>query len=160
MTKRDLTKKDQAAWRAVTRHVRPLGERSQSHRSYLSAKEADRPKHMKTAARTFAPIEIRARDRDVRRGQQKVDASFDLHGHTQDSAWRALPPFLARVRAQGAKCVIIITGKGARGEGVLRRNFLLWLETKEARQLVSGYAPAHPKHGGSGAWYVYLRRAK
>ncbi len=54
--------------------------------------------------------------------------------------------------------MIVITGKGQRGEGVLRQGFLQWLELPEARALISGYAPAHAKHGGGGAWYVFLRR--
>ena len=49
-------------------------------------------------------------------------------------------------------------GKGREGQGVLRRNFLLWLESPGARRLVSGYAESHPKHGGAGAFYVFLRR--
>ena len=74
-----------------------------------------------------------------------------------DSA-AALPAFLARKQAEGARCVLVITGKGKGGEGVLRRNFLRWLEMPAARALVSGYSEAHLRHGGSGAWYVFLRQ--
>ena len=63
-----------------------------------------------------------------------------------------------REQAKGAQCVIVITGKGKSGKGVLKRAFLNWLDLPEARALVSGYAPAHAKHGGGGAWYVFLRR--
>ena len=55
--------------------------------------------------------------------------------------------------------MLVITGKGKEGQGVLRRNFLLWLESPGARRLVSGYAESHPKHGGAGAFYVFLRKA-
>ncbi|MEM6535489.1 MAG: Smr/MutS family protein [Pseudomonadota bacterium] len=96
----------------------------------------------------------------MRRGQQRIDGRLDLHGYDQVSAWQTIPSFLSRKRSQGARCVIIITGKGTGGQGVLRRNFLQWIEMPEARHLVSGYAPAHPKHGGGGAFYVYLRRSK
>ena len=94
----------------------------------------------------------------MRRGKLPIAASFDLHGHTQASAARALPAFLERQQADGARCVLVITGKGREGQGVLRRNFLLWLESPGARALVSGYAEAHPKHGGAGAFYVFLRK--
>ena len=87
-----------------------------------------------------------------------ISASFDLHGHSQDSAWNILPQFLAREQARGSRCVVVITGKGRLGGGVLRRNFLHWLEMPEARALISGYAPAHARHGGGGAWYVFLRK--
>lgn len=95
----------------------------------------------------------------MRRGQVGFSARFDLHGHTQASADRALRGFLLTQQAQGARCVLIITGKGRQGEGVLRRNFLHWMESPDGRALVSGFAEAHPRHGGSGAFYVFLRRA-
>ncbi len=100
----------------------------------------------------------RSKERRIRRGQTAIAGRFDLHGHTQESAHAALPAFLASQRSHGARCVLVITGKGRMGEGVLRRNFLRWLETTEARALVSGYAQAHDKHGGAGAFYVFLRR--
>ena len=95
----------------------------------------------------------------MRRGKLELAGRFDLHGHTQLSAEAALPDFLRRKQAEGARCVLIITGKGKGGEGVLRRNFLRWLEMPAARALISGYSEAHPRHGGSGAWYVFLRQA-
>lgn len=105
-------------------------------------------------------IANRHKERRVRRGQTLVCATLDLHGHTQESAQSLLISFLSRQRVRGGSCVLIITGKGRLGEGVLRRRLLDWLETQEARPLVSGYAQAHQKHGGSGAWYIFLRKIK
>ncbi|MEO0884292.1 MAG: Smr/MutS family protein, partial [Pseudomonadota bacterium] len=90
----------------------------------------------------------------------EFSASLDLHGHTQATAHSALTNFLAGQRHMGSRCVLVITGKGKRGEGVLRQRFLQWLESREARALVSGFSPAHQKHGGGGAWYVFLRRMR
>ena len=101
----------------------------------------------------------RSGEKKVRRGKLTIAASFDLHGQTQASAARALPAFLENQQADGVRCVLVITGKGKEGQGVLRRNFLLWLESPGARRLVSGYAESHPRHGGAGAFYVFLRRA-
>ena len=159
MTRKTLSKADQAAWDAAIRHVRPLsGEYASPVRVTAVERDIKPSLAERPARKQHAPPQNRSGERAVRRGKQPISASFDLHGHTQDSAWRILPPFLAREQAKGSKCVIVITGKGASGEGVLRRNFLNWLEMPEARALVSGYAPAHPKHGGGGAWYVFLRR--
>jgi DNA-nicking Smr family endonuclease len=161
MSGRDLSDEDAIAWQAATRHVKPLGGRSGRRATIIpsdshpfSQVPIRRPKTPSTAK-----PENRQNEKAVRRGKQAVSASFDLHGHTQESAWRILPQFLAREQAQGSRCVIVITGKGRQGEGVLRKNFLRWLEMPEARRLVSGYATAHAKHGGGGAWYVYIRRA-
>lgn len=94
----------------------------------------------------------------MRRGQLEFSAKLDLHGHTQATADRYLFAFLVRQRAENARCVLVITGKGRSGEGVIRRNFINWLSTADARQIVSGYAQSHQKHGGGGAFYVFLRR--
>ena len=161
MAGRKLTDAEKRAWQAATRHVRPLSAHSGRIRTAIPLGSAPEPGPFGSRSapvRGLSAPQNRQNERPVRRGKQAVSASFDLHGHSQDSAWRALPHFLSREQAKGSRCVIVITGKGKLGEGVLRRNFLRWLEMPEARTLVSGYATAHPRHGGSGAWYVYLRK--
>lgn len=160
MSKRDLSDSELKAWQAAMRYVRPLDNRKAPRLKGNKAEQVDTIRSiLETEHKSSLPaVQRRTNDRTIRRGRQKVEASLDLHGHTQDSAWRILPVFIQRQRAQGAKCIIVITGKGKQGEGVLRRNFLLWVESQEARSLVSSFAPAHPRHGGSGAFYVYLRR--
>lgn len=105
-----------------------------------------------------APIQNRGKERRIRRGQAPISGTLDLHGHSQISAQNMLVSFLTSQRRNGASCVLVITGKGRRGEGVLRRGLLTWLGTGQARALVNGYAEAHRKHGGSGAWYLFLRK--
>ncbi len=173
MSRRRLTPEEARAWASVTRSVRPLpgvkgvtpatppipvelreaeGDPAPGPVHRLAPQSGDTP-----STRSPRPAD-RGRERRVRRGQAPIHGRFDLHGHTQESAARALPAFLRQQQAQGARCVLVITGKGREGEGVLRRNFLLWLDTRDAHALVSGYAQAHPRHGGAGAFYVFVRR--
>ena len=100
----------------------------------------------------------RGRERKVRRGQLGITGTLDLHGHTQASAEAAFLGFLRQHQSARSTCVLVITGKGKRGEGILRQRFLQWLTREDVRSLVSSYASAHQKHGGSGAFYVFLRR--
>lgn len=93
-----------------------------------------------------------------RRGQMTIEARVDLHGQTRDAALSRLVRFLQRSSAAGKRCVLVITGKGTGGAGVLRREFPLWLETQDLRPLILGMAPSQAKDGGSGAFYVLLRR--
>ena len=175
MTDRKLTDEEKRAWESVRRSVRPLKggkspriKRDVTDHPILKMAQPPTPKPVKPAAAPATPKPAQDRpgsgppdrsgERKVRRGKIEVSSSFDLHGHTQESAWSALPAFLMREQARGSRCVIVITGKGKLGEGVLRRNFLRWLDMSEARTLISGYAPAHPRHGGSGAFYVFLKR--
>jgi DNA-nicking Smr family endonuclease len=97
------------------------------------------------------------------RGSVAIDARIDLHGMTQDAAHRRLLRFLEAARGEGAKIVLVITGKGAPdavegGRGVLRRAVPEWLRSPSFRLIVSGYENAGRRHGGEGALYVRLRR--
>lgn len=117
------------------------------------------------AAPTLGPAD-RSGERRVRRGQVEIDAALDLHGFTQDQAFAALTHFLFAAHARGAAAVLVVTGKGGRardGEaapGVLKRRLPDWLASPGLRPVVSGMAPAHRKHGGAGASYVFLRRVR
>jgi len=97
--------------------------------------------------------------RRIRRGQSEIDARLDLHGHTQDTAHRELVEFLLRQAGQGARCVLVITGKGRLGAGILRAQLFDWIADPELRPFIAGYAQAHPRHGGAGATYIFLRAA-
>jgi DNA-nicking Smr family endonuclease len=72
--------------------------------------------------------------------------------------------FVRRAQANGAKFALVITGKGARSgdaeRGVLRRQVPLWLQLPDLRDAVVGFEEAHVAHGGEGALYVRLRRAR
>ena len=54
--------------------------------------------------------------------------------------------------------MLVITGKGAQGDGVLRRHVPDWLASPPIRQHVAGISEAHRRHGGEGALYVALKR--
>ena len=173
MSQRRLTPDEARAWARVARTVKPIGPKTEDIETFIDALEHGEPvlRHGKAKApappekpapaspKTPAVPQNRANEKRVRRGKLELAGRFDLHGHTQVTADAALPEFLSRKQAEGARCVLIITGKGRGGEGVLRRNFLRWLEMPAARLLVSGYSEAHARHGGSGAWYVFLRQS-
>lgn len=159
MSRRDLSDKEKRAWAAASRSVKPLtGRRGTPAGTPRSREEPNLLSPPKLRNRPLPAPQNRQNERAVRRGKQPISASFDLHGHTRESAFQILPRFLRMEQAKGSQCVIVITGKGQRGEGVLRQSFLHWLDLPEARALISGFAPAHTRHGGAGAWYVFLRR--
>lgn len=97
-------------------------------------------------------------DKRVRRGRVEVDAKIDLHDMTQATARPALHKAIMRAANRNKSCLLVVTGKGLRGDGVLRRNFPDWIADPAIRPLIATYARAHIKHGGSGAWYVFLKR--
>ncbi len=99
------------------------------------------------------------------RGSIAIDARIDLHGMTQDAAHRRLLRFLEAAQDDGARIVLVITGKGAAeategGRGVLRRAVPEWLRSPQFRVLVSGQENAGRRHGGEGALYVRIKRRR
>jgi DNA-nicking Smr family endonuclease len=110
----------------------------------------------------LAPLGRRERSR-LSRGRSEIDARLDLHGMTQVHAHRRLLSFLQRAHHDGLTFVLVITGKGVVGDterGVLRRQVPQWLALPEFRSLVVGFEEAHVGHGGEGALYVRIRRAR
>jgi DNA-nicking Smr family endonuclease len=111
----------------------------------------------------LAPLGRRERAR-LSRGRSEIEARLDLHGMTQTRAHRALLGFLQRAHRDGLTFVLVITGKGKVGaeaeRGVLRRQVPQWLGLPEFRSLIVGFEQAHIGHGGEGALYVRVRRAR
>jgi DNA-nicking Smr family endonuclease len=107
-------------------------------------------------------------DRDVARalgrGKLVPQDSLDLHGMTLAAAERAVVHFLDGAAARDLRIVLIVTGKGMRLDngrmmgGRIRAEFVGWLNRADNRARVRGVRAAHPRHGGSGAFYVLLRR--
>ncbi|HEY3797908.1 MAG TPA: Smr/MutS family protein [Caulobacteraceae bacterium] len=96
--------------------------------------------------------------RRVVRGREHLAARIDLHGLSHDAARSALTGFVERAARDGWRAVLVITGKGAQGDGVLRRRVPDWLAEPPIRAHVAGVSEAHRKHGGEGALYVALKR--
>jgi DNA-nicking Smr family endonuclease len=184
--RRPLSDDEQALWEGFVRAIAPLRPKAKSAKP--SAKPAEEPSVDKAGAKSVArpPTKVPARSRPaaspspplaplgrrlkqrVARGREPIDARIDLHGMTQAQAHAALLRFLHRAQADGIKTVLVVTGKGARKtsdsaaheRGMLKRQVPLWLALPEFRPLIVGFDDAHVGHGGEGALYVRLRRAR
>lgn len=103
----------------------------------------------------------------MKRGKLVPEARIDLHGMTLDQAHPALTRFILSSYSRGFRLVLVITGKGQRDDphdpiprqrGVLKRQVPMWLRMSPLNTAVMDVAEAHLRHGGGGAYYVYLRR--
>ena len=105
-----------------------------------------------------APDDVEpGRKRLLVRERVTVDAKIDLHGLDYDRARAALRAFIARGAEQGWRHVLVITGKGFEGVGVLRQFTPVWLAEPGVREHVAGVSQAHQRHGGEGALSVALK---
>ncbi len=115
-----------------------------------------------------APLRMDAKTHQrMRAGKLRPEGKLDLHGMTLDVAHPALTRFILSAHADGKRLVIVVTGKGkAKPDhgpiptrlGVLRHQVPQWLRLAPLAGLVLQITQAHRSHGGSGAYYVYLRR--
>lgn len=172
---REMSAAERALWRHVTRHVRPIRPAPPQPDAAPAAAAPLRPAaappepapRPALPARPTNPVADASGHRKVRRGQVEPARRLDLHGLTHDQARAALLGVVAQVRAEGGRSLLVITGKGSRtlaGEdfwapqpGVLRRSLPAWLNDPALRPWIAGYAPAHARHGGGGAFYVFLK---
>lgn len=98
------------------------------------------------------------RQRRLSRERDPIEARLDLHGYGRFEAEDVLRAFLSSSQARGLRAVLVVTGQGRRGGGVIRASIVEWLHSPTLRGVVSGFASAHRRHGGEGAIYVTLKR--
>lgn len=169
---RRLSAEEQALWSRVVESVRPL-----------HSLKATPPPETKAAAPRLAPRPAPAKavaaparkpgpgvtldgswDKRLARGAVAPDSTLDLHGHNLDTAWVALDRKLEQAIAQGARMLLLITGKPpseAKGKrGAIRAAVDDWLHVSRHAGDIAAVRGAHPRHGGTGALYIILRKRK
>jgi DNA-nicking Smr family endonuclease len=161
---------DGAVWRRAMRGVRPLAP----HRAAAAAPPKPEPAARRLTAEPAPPVRHppppltadrpagldRANAERLKRGKHRIEARLDLHGMTQSEAYGALLGFIRGARAEGKRCVLVITGRGAVGGGILRSAVPRWLNEAELRPHLLAIATAQQRDGGGGALYVMLRRTR
>jgi len=108
----------------------------------------------------------------LRRGARAPDDRIDLHGLTAERAHRALDRRIGEALGRGERLILVITGKGGKkrntddapfmreDDGVLRQQAPRWLRSGPHAAHIVGIYQAHPRHGGAGAFYVYLKKRR
>lgn len=162
--KRPLKPEELRIWGLVAGTVHPLSGRNAPKPAMpqtLDAPARIEPKRAAEIAQALRegvdPIEPNRRRR-ISREREEIGARIDLHGLTQDRALSGLEAFLQRSWNEGYRAVLVITGKGVQGDGVLRRRVPEWLGAPHLSHIVAGISEAHKHHGGAGALYVALKR--
>lgn len=187
--RRQLTPKERALWSQIAASVTPLRPaRPGKAEPAPHAEMAESPSRPPQAAiRRMAPSPApvvhcappprplgnqtldSSWDRKLARGVASPDFTLDLHGCTLDAAHARLDHGLSLALAQGARIVLLITGRprpqdnhASRSErrGAIRAKFLDWLAVGPHASRIAAIRPAHPRHGGAGAVYIVLRRER
>ncbi len=182
---RGLSPDEAALWARLAQTVRPLAVHSTA---LVQGAGRNPPPPPKPRVRRSAPAVIAAASlanpaQDLRNSPQTLDASWDrklskaavqpdftldLHGHSLASAHARLDHGLTLALAQGARLVLLITGRPRPSDdhagrsdrrGAIRAKYIDWLAAGPHASRIAAIRPAHPRHGGAGAVYIVLRRA-
>ena len=182
------TPHDFGLWTEVAKSVKPLRQKSGHKKSAavipaveiaravarISAPHIHVPRPSPAHPPPIANFDRRTAQK-MTRGNVEIDRRIDLHGVGVELARIQLLQFFRQCQAEQLRTALVITGKGdspfsrhtlhgaqyfhaPERQGRLRRLLPEWLNEYEFRALVSGFQPAHPKHGGGGAFYVKIRR--
>jgi DNA-nicking Smr family endonuclease len=172
-TQPPLTEDEQALWQQYTKTVKRLDKRPVVETvpaTLTSTQIMDRRYHYQQIYAPVMPTLPDPRLNDLRsnvskrdRKAQVIDGRLDLHGLTQAEAYREVTGFIERQYSQGARTLLIITGKGLFwGEeyqrGVLVEALPSWLNQPPLRSYIRTFTHAHYKDGGTGAFYIFLKK--
>ncbi len=185
MGSRRLDPEERALWQRVTETVRPIAKRSAKTNAPLAEAPAPSVPPAKTPRGRVPPPRAAVAtpvaqqkpladsldggwDRRIRRGMTEPDWTIDLHGHSLLSAQRLLDAALDQALADGVRVLLLITGKPPRSNdrdsdgrprrGLIRASIDSWLQSSRHARRIAAVRNAHPRHGGTGALYIILRR--
>lgn len=185
--KRRLTAQERALWERVAATITPLEPQREKAPGEQLAKAMVPPAPTpKVRGRVPAPppppprpperprpLDARTLDagwdRRLAAGQVVPDFTLDLHGCTLEAAHARLDHGLALALAQGARLMLLVTGRPRHGDdhdprgerrGAIRARFMDWLAAGPHASRIAAIRPAHPRHGGAGAVYLVLRRRR
>jgi len=172
MSGRGLRPDEQALWDRVARSVRPLVRDRPSPAAPVVPTvptQQQRPSASRAVPQTSVPARAPGGtldgswDRALRRGGVVPEMVIDLHGHTLAAAHAALDHGLERAIAEGARVILLVTGRAPREggrRGIIHASFRDWLAGSRHARRIAAVRPAHPRHGGTGAFYLVLRRSR
>ena len=98
--------------------------------------------------------------------------SIDLHGYTLDEANKTIENFIKKAFFENVNKLIVVTGKGLHSEnekdpyvskelGILKYSVPEYIKNnKELMRKINEIKEANLNDGGSGAFYIYLKKLK
>ena len=187
MKKRDLSDDEKELWKEFSRSTKPLPHQNKKtqqrtpeikkrinpvdlkdQEQYLMGAQKTSAHLKKTPALPMLSMDYKLHTK-MRQGKIRPEAKLDLHGLNLSQAQPILTKFVLEAHGKGLRLILIITGKGRNTEdhdiipkrkGILKANVPNWLAMVPLSSKILQITNAHVKHGGGGAFYVYLRKKR
>ena len=187
MKKRDLSDDEKELWKEFSKSTNPLPHQNQKTQEIKPDKKKrinsvnlkDQKKYFMGGKKTPTEVDkvpaspVLSMDSKLhikmRQGKIRPEAKLDLHGLHLAQAQPTLTKFVLDAHGKGLRLILIITGKGRNSEdydvipkrkGGLKATVPNWLAMEPLSSKILQITNAHVKHGGGGAFYVYLRKKR
>ena len=145
-------------WELFTKNLNKFSKSNKNKIIFKSKKIKNNTKELPKLKLGEMSVLSKKNIRDFNKGNVFIENKLDLHGFNQVDAKNLLEDFINQSIENGKRLILIITGKGKEGEGVIKNNIISWLNTKDLRNKILAANYASKKHGGSGAIYILLRK--
>ena len=145
-------------WELFTKNLNKFSKSNKNKIIFKSKKIKNNTKELPKLKLGEMSILSKKNIRDFNKGNVFIENKLDLHGFNQVDAKNLLEDFINQSIENGKRLILIITGKGKEGEGVIKNNIISWLNNKSLRNKILAVNHASKKHGGSGAIYILLRK--
>ena len=113
-------------------------------------------------------------NKDLEKSQKKKEKikSIDLHGYTLDEANKTIEEFINKSHRDGTNKIVVVTGKGLHSNNkenpYVSENLSILkysvpefiLNNKSLMNIIFEIKEAKIQDGGSGAFYIYLKKQK
>ena len=145
-------------WKLFTKNLNKFSKINKNKIIFKSKKIKNNTKELPNLKLGEMSVLSKKNIRDFNKGNVFIENKLDLHGFNQEDAENLLEDFINQSIENGKRLILIITGKGKEGEGVIKNNIISWLNNKSLRNKILAVNHASKKHGGSGAIYILLRK--
>ena len=145
-------------WDLFTKNLNKFSNSNKNKTIFKSKKIKNNTKELPNLKLGEMSVLSKKNIRDFNKGNVFIENKLDLHGFNQEDAENLLEDFINQSIENGKRLILIITGKGKEGEGVIKNNIISWLNNKSLRNKILAVNHASKKHGGSGAIYILLRK--
>ena len=145
-------------WELFTKNLNKFSQSNKNKIIFKSKKIKNNTKELPKLKLGEMSVLSKKNIRDFNKGNVFIENKLDLHGFNQEDAKNLLEDFINQSIENGKGLILIITGKGKEGEGVIKNNIISWLNNKSLRNKILAVNHASKKHGGSGAIYILLRK--
>jgi len=145
-------------WELFTKNLNKFSKSNKNKIIFKSKKIKNNTKELPKLKLGEMSVLSKKNIRDFNKGNVFIEKKLDLHGFNLVEAKNLLEDFINQSVENGKRLILVITGKGKEGEGVIKNNIISWLNTKDLRNKILAANYASKKHGGSGAIYILLRK--